>query len=119
YSALSCLPASSRWFSCSRKEEKLSGSSSWYSYSQYHWTPVALTVIDGSSGGLYCAVSSWNDGTAMKSSAINGPTVQITSIIVLWLVREGVGLPLARYLIRHHASSTRTRTVTGMMNASV
>jgi cytochrome c oxidase subunit 2 len=33
---------------------------------------------------------------AMQSSTRTGPTVQITSISVLWLVREGVGLALAQ-----------------------
>ena len=53
-------------------------------------------VIAGSSPGSYSAVSSWKDGTAMNSSTITGPTVQTTSTSVLWLVRDGVGLRLAR-----------------------
>src|SRR5690606_23115028 len=102
-----------------RNEEKVSGSSSWYSYSQYHWTPVALIVIAGSSSGVYCAVSNWNEGTAIKISAMTGPSVQITSITVLWLVRDGVLLTLSRYLTRHQPNRTRTRSVVGTMNASV
>ena len=123
YSFLSSLPAPARSSSLSRKEEKDSGaaasSPSWYSYSQLHWTPVALMVSAGSSVGVYCAVSNWKDGTEMNRSTITGPTVQITSIRVLWLVRDGVGLAPARYLTMHQARSTMTSRVIGTMNHSV
>src|SRR5690606_10065561 len=44
---------------------------------------------------------------------------QMTSIAVLWLVRDGVGLTLARYLTMHQQSRTSTRPVIGIMNHSV
>ena len=98
----------------------MSGSSpSWYSYSQLHCMPVAFSVIAGSSAGLYCAVRSWNEGMAMNRSTITGPTVQITSISVLWLVREGFGLAPARYRTTHQAISAMTSSVIGTMNQSV
>ena len=76
-------------------------------------------VSFGSSGGVYCAVSSWKDGIARNSSTTTGPTVQMTSISVLWLVRDGVGLALARNLKMHQASSASTKSVIGTMNQSV
>ena len=50
----------------------------------------------GSSGGVYWAVRSWKEGIARNSRMTTGPTVQMTSISVLWLVREGFGLAFAR-----------------------
>jgi hypothetical protein len=81
--------------------------------------PVALIVSLGSSGGVYWRVSSWNDGTARNKSTITGPTVQITSISVLWLVRDGAGLTLSRNLMMHQASKASTSKVIGTMNQSV
>ena len=49
---------------------------------------------------LSCRNSSWNDGTAIGTRMTTGTTVQITSISVLWVVRDGVGL--ARALKLHH-----------------
>ena len=56
---------------------------------------------------------------AMNSRMTTGPTVQMTSISVLWLVRDGVGLTLARNLMMHQASSASTSSVIGTMNHSV
>jgi hypothetical protein len=75
-------------------------------------------VMAGSSGGEYCADRSWKDGTAKNSSTTTGPIVQMTSISVLWLVRDGFGLALARYLTITQPSNSMTRTVIGRMNHS-
>ena len=48
-----------------------------------------------------------------------GPTVQMTSISVLWLVRDGFGLTLARNFRMHQASRISTSAVIGTMNQSV
>ena len=45
--------------------------------------------------GSCSAKSSENDGTAMPTRMRIGTTVQITSISVLWLVRDGTGLARA------------------------
>src|SRR5690606_32589907 len=43
----------------------------------------------------------------------------MTSITVLWLVRDGTGFDEARYLTMHQAKSAMTRSVIGTMNHSV
>ncbi len=48
-----------------------------------------------------------------------GPTVQITSITVLWLVLDGTGLALARNFTMTTTSSASTNSVIGTINQSV
>ncbi|MCY1244776.1 hypothetical protein D9M72_578730 [compost metagenome] len=81
--------------------------------------PVALTVRSGLAGGVSCAVRSWKDGMARKRSTMTGPTVQTTSMAVLWLVLEGTGLALSRNLTTTMISRRRTKRVIGMMNHRV
>ncbi|MNL81570.1 hypothetical protein D3C87_2087280 [compost metagenome] len=78
-----------------------------------------MTVRSGLAGGVSCAVRSWKDGMARNSRMMTGPTVQTTSIAVLWLVLEGTGLTLSRNLTTTTISSRRTNRVIGMMNHRV
>ena len=76
-------------------------------------------VISGLPGGVYCAVKSWNDGTAMNSRMTTGPTVHKISISVLWVVREGTGFRFSLNLYMHQPRSAMTSKVMGTMNHSV
>ncbi|MNL79664.1 hypothetical protein D3C87_2063170 [compost metagenome] len=48
-----------------------------------------------------------------------GATVQTISIVVLWLVRDGVGFLSARNFTATMINRARTKSVTGTMNQSV
>ena len=56
-----------------------------------------------------CRNRSWNDGTAIATRMMTGTSVHATSIRVLWVVRDGVGL--ARAL-------KRTITITSRMSTN-
>ena len=76
-------------------------------------------VSSGSPSGVYCAVSSWKDGTAKNRRISTGPTVQMTSISVLWLVRDGFGLALCLNRKITNTSKPRTSMTIGTRNQSV
>ena len=63
--------------------------------------PLVARGLDrelGLLGGRVLRRQKLEGGNPRNSSTMTGPTVQITSISVLWLVREGTGLALARNL---------------------
>ena len=57
--------------------------------------PVTLTVTSAL-GGEYWLASSWIDGIAIATRISTGTRVQITSSVVLWVLREGVDFALRR-----------------------
>ena len=62
-----------------------------------------------------CWNSSRNDGTAMATRISTGIRVQATSIRVLWVVLEGIGLALALNFTTTMISSTSTNSVMMVM----
>ena len=56
-----------------------------YSYTQYHWYPIALIVIAGSITSSL-RYRSTNDGSAIKIRTTAGKIVQITSSVVPWII---------------------------------
>ena len=59
-----------------------------------------------------CRNRSWNDGTAITTRIMTGISVHATSMRVLWVVRDGVGL--ARALKRTITISRRMSTNTAI-----
>src|SRR3954453_16774904 len=57
---------------------------------QFQAWPVALMVRSGG-GNVYWKKSSLKEGIAIATRIRTGITVQSTSTVVLWVVREGVG----------------------------
>jgi len=58
--------------------------------------PIAFSVTAPAGAGLNCAWSRPIDGSAISTRIATGSSVQITSIVVLWLVLEGIGFACAR-----------------------
>ena len=59
--------------------------------------------------------SSRNDGTAMPTRIRTGISVQATSIVVLWVVRDGTGLARALNLTTTMTSSASTNSEIAVM----
>src|SRR6188508_2719786 len=72
-------------------------------------------MVRSAGGVLSCTNRMRNDGIAITTRMRTGMTVQATSIIVLWVVREGVGLAFALNFTMHVTSRTRTNTVMPVM----
>ena len=62
-----------------------------------------------------CRNNSRNDGTAMATRISTGISVQATSIRVLWVVLEGIGLALALNFTTTMTSSASTNSVMMVM----
>ena len=72
--------------------------------------PITLTVTSAG-GGLYCLLIRRIEGIAIATRISTGTTVQMTSITVLWLVREGIGLAPRRNLTIVSPSRISTKTL--------
>src|ERR1700752_242233 len=69
-----------------------------------------------SDGGVFnCTNRMRNDGIAIPARVSTGITVQATSIIVLWVVRDGVGLAFALNFTMQMRSRTSTNAVIAAM----
>src|SRR3954449_9448619 len=63
-----------------------------------------------------CSNKRRNDGTAMPTRISTGISVHATSIRVLWVVREGIGLALALNFTTTATSNARTNSVMALMS---
>jgi hypothetical protein len=79
--------------------------------------PVAFTVMSAF-GSSSSRNNSRNEGTAITTRMMTGRMVQRTSIGVLWVVREGVGLARALKRTTTIPNSTRTNSVIALMSQS-
>src|SRR4051794_36688167 len=68
-------------------------------------------MVRSAVGTSSCWISRRNDGTAMPTRISTGMMVQATSIRVLWVVRDGIGLALALNLTMTMINSARTNSV--------
>src|SRR4051794_23233097 len=73
-------------------------------------------MVRSALGTSSCWNNSRNDGTAMPTRISTGIRVHATSIRVLWVVLEGIGLALALNLTTTAISNARTNSVMMVMS---
>src|ERR1041384_4042387 len=72
-------------------------------------------MVRSEGGVLSCTNRMRNEGIAITTRMITGMTVQATSIRVLWVVRDGVGLAFALNLTMQTTSKMSTNAVIAAM----
>src|ERR1700742_4114890 len=75
-------------------------------------------MVRSDGGVLSCTNRMRNDGIAITTRITTGITVQATSIRVLWVVRDGVGLAFALNFTMQMTSRARTKAVITAMTQS-
>ena len=73
---------------------------------RYHWCPIALIVMAGSTNTPSIEYNRANDGIAMNKRMTLGNMVQIISIVVPWTILCGIGLVC---LLKCHKARTNIR----------
>ena len=73
---------------------------------RYHWCPIALIVMAGSTNTPSIEYNRANDGIAMNNGMTLGKMVRIISIVVPWTILCGIGLVCS---LKCHKARTNIR----------